>query len=157
MKADIDLVKETMTTEQVDPVKTERVIKRIVEAIDSEKAEKVREGHTKKQYIVAVSQDAGIVTEPCMGFVFRIPEDASPAEIEERINALGNEFNDSRKGRQYPAANIEDVAASATAAQQIKAECWVSSREPVWIMPIPFAVGAVKDAVAARKNHEKGK
>jgi hypothetical protein len=89
----------------------------------------------KKQFVILVSDPNGKLPKvDFTGWVLQIPEDESPASVQERLLKATYDYNASKKGRLYPAKTVGDAIEAVPAKLFRETELWVKTKEPVIVL-----------------------
>ena len=89
----------------------------------------------KKQHIILVSDPNGKMPKHDLtGWVLQIPENESPASVEERLLKGTYDYNASKKGRLYPAKTVGDAIEAVPSKFFREVELWVKTKEPVLVL-----------------------
>ena len=124
----------------------ERMLARL---IDMEEEPKEKVPAIKKQLCILVSDPAGIIKTDLVGWVVQLPEEESPATIEERIFRAAYDFNATKRGQQHPVQTVGEAMESVGAKQFKEARIWVKTKTPVLIVTtrneIPKTDGLLSD------------
>jgi len=142
MKASIETVHEVLTTENLDPDQTQKILKRIEELtaqeLEEEKAN--REPTVKKQFVVILSDPTGIILNQfdkhfrLVSWVVQVPEDDPADGALDSIIRASYEYNLSKKGRKYPVKTIGE-ACEAVGARFLKEQgVAVKTKVPVQVI-----------------------
>ncbi|AWI08337.1 hypothetical protein M2447_002151 [Ereboglobus sp. PH5-10] len=133
-KIDINKVAEILKKNQLDP----KLLRQIVEEMNAitqaeEDGEKLPP--VKKQFAILVSDPNGVLPkEELAGWVLQLPETESVATVEERIFRGAYDYNDTRKGRQYPVKTVGEAIEQVPAKIFKEAELWVKTKVPVLML-----------------------
>ncbi|MCC5835727.1 MAG: hypothetical protein JJU20_13415 [Opitutales bacterium] len=142
-KVDIDLVKHILQRNEFETRQVAAIIEEIEKELQIQKEENPPTPQVKKQFCILISDPEGKLPEADFtGWVLQIPEEDSPATVEERLFRSAYEFNATPKGRRMPVKSVgeacETVPARITKEQQI----WIKTKEPVFMLrttnQIPF-------------------
>jgi len=116
---------------------------------DMEEEPKEKVPAIKKQLCILVSDPAGIIKTDLVGWVVQIPEEESPATIEERVFRAAYDFNATKRGQQHPIKTVGEAMESVGAKQFKEAGIWVKTKTPVLIVTtrneIPKTDGLLSD------------
>ncbi len=66
--------------------------------------------------------------------MLQIPEDESPASVQERLLKGAYDYNASKKGRLYPARTVGDAVENVPAKFFRDVELWVKTKTPVIVL-----------------------
>lgn len=137
-KVTIELVHETLSTNNLEPEKIQKILAEIEEqaAAEAEAQKANAEPPVKKQFIILLSDPRGTLPEgqDYVGWVLQIPEDESAATATERLIRAAYEYNISKKGRKYPVRTIGE-AAEAIGPRYLKEQSLaVKTKTPVLIL-----------------------
>lgn len=123
---------------QHNTVTPEEKLRRIIEEINA--ATKSNEGkehtpHTKKQFIILVSDPEGKMPKlDLVGWVLQIPEDESPATTQDRLFRAVYDFNTSKRGRLLPVKTVGEAIENVPARNMKEADLWVKTKTPVLVL-----------------------
>ena len=106
MKADIEIVKETMIHHQIDEPKAQEIIDDLKKVIEEELA--ARAPAVKKQYGVIVSDPLGHIPPNSVftGWVFQMEEEDNVADGLRRVHTTVFDFNQTKKGQRTPIRTV---------------------------------------------------
>jgi hypothetical protein len=108
VKADLDLIRATMTRQAVDPEKADAVLHEITRQLQEDQKDKPP--RQKLQTCIMLADPEGCLAEmDVTGWVVKIPEDDSPHEIEKGIQQAAYAFNQTPKGRRLPVYTIGEA------------------------------------------------
>ena len=89
----------------------------------------------KKQFVILLSDPNGKLPKvDFTGWVLQLPEDESPASVQERLLKATYDYNASKKGRLYPAKTVGDAIEAVPAKFFKEAELWIKTKEPVLVL-----------------------
>ena len=132
MKADIDLVKMVMQRNDLELKTVSKIIEDLHSVLAAEDKEP-KAPSVKKQFVIVLSdpneklKDAGDIA----GWVVQIPEDDSPALVEERLWKSAYAFNQSPKGRRLPVQTIGECCEVVSTRFTKEESIWIKTKEPV--------------------------
>lgn len=134
-KIDVSKVAEILKKNQIDPAVLRRVIEELNLVVQPDPGDDDKPPPTKKQFVVLVSdpEDRFPKTD-FAGWVLQLPEDESPATIQERIFRAAYDYNATRKGRLYPAKTVGEALENIPAKHFKETEVWVKTKSPVIIL-----------------------
>jgi hypothetical protein len=134
-KIDVNKVAEILKKNQVDPAVLRKVVEEMNLAVQPDPGEEEQAPPVKKQFIILVSDPNGKMPKADLtGWVLQIPEDESPASVEERLLKGVYDYNASKKGRLYPAKTVGDALEGVPAKFFKEVELWVKTKEPVIVL-----------------------
>ncbi len=134
-KIDVNKVAEILKKNQIDPAVLRRVVEEMNLAVQPDPGEEEPKPPVKKQFVILVSDpNEKLPKVDFTGWVLQIPEDESPASVQERVLKATYDFNASRKGRLYPAKTIGDALEAVPAKFFKDVELWVKTKEPVFVL-----------------------
>lgn len=134
-KIDVSKVAEILKKNQIDPAVLRRVIEELNLVVQPDPGDDDKPPPTKKQFVVLVSdpEDRFPKTD-FAGWVLQLPEDESPATIQERIFRAAYDYNATRKGRLYPAKTVGEALENIPAKHFKETEVWVKTKSPVILL-----------------------
>jgi hypothetical protein len=133
-KIDVSKVAEILKKNEIDPAVLRRVIEELNLVVQPED-EGDKPPPVKKQFVVLVSDPEGrFPKSDFAGWVLQLPEDESPATIQERIFRAAYDYNATRKGRLYPAKTVGEALENIPAKHFKETEVWVKTKSPVIIL-----------------------
>lgn len=133
-KIDVSKVAEILKKNEIDPAVLRRVIEELNLVVQPED-EGEKPPPVKKQFVVLVSDPEGrFPKSDFAGWVLQLPEDESPATIQERIFRAAYDYNATRKGRLYPAKTVGEALENIPAKHFKETEVWVKTKSPVIIL-----------------------
>ncbi|MGH7997351.1 MAG: hypothetical protein ACREFX_13475 [Opitutaceae bacterium] len=119
----------------LEPAMLRRVIEEINLAAQPDPGEEDKPPAVKKQFVMLVSDPEGRwPRHEFAGWILQIPENESPATVEERIFRGAYDYNASRKGRLYPARTVGEAIENVPAKLFKEAELWVKTKSPVLVL-----------------------
>ncbi len=134
-KIDVNKVAEILKKNHVDPTVLRRVVEEMNLAVQPDPGEEEPVPPVKKQFVILVSDPEGRMPKvDFTGWVLQIPEDASPASVQERLLKGVYDYNASKKGRLYPAKTVGDAVEGVPAKFFKEVELWVKTKEPVIVL-----------------------
>ena len=134
-KIDVSKVAEILKKNHVDPAVLRRVVEEMNLAVQPDPGEEDPTPPVKKQFVILVSDpDSKMPKIDLTGWVLQIPEDASPASVQERLLKGVYDYNASKKGRLYPARTVGDAIEGVPAKFYKEVELWVKTKEPVLVL-----------------------
>ena len=134
-KIDVNKVAEILKKNHVDPAVLRRVVEEMNLAVQPDPGEEDPTPPVKKQFVILVSDpDSKMPKIDLTGWVLQIPEDASPASVQERLLKGVYDYNASKKGRLYPARTVGDAIEGVPAKFYKEVELWVKTKEPVLVL-----------------------
>ncbi len=134
-KIDVNKVAEILKKNQIDPAVLRRVVEEMNLAVQPDPGEEDPTPPVKKQFVILVSDPNGKLPKvDFTGWVLQLPEDESPASVQERLLKATYDFNASRKGRLYPAKTVGDALEAVPSKFFKEVELWVKTKEPVIVL-----------------------
>ncbi len=134
-KIDVNKVAEILKKNHIDPAVLRRVVEEMNLAVQPDPGEGDAAPPVKKQYIILVSDpDERMPKGDFTGWVLQIPEDESPASVQERLLKGAYDYNASKKGRLYPAKTVGDAVENVPGKFFRDAELWVKTKTPVLVL-----------------------
>jgi hypothetical protein len=134
-KIDVNKVAEILKKNHIDPAVLRRVVEEMNLAVQPDPGEGEQAPPVKKQHIILVSDPNGNMPKHDLtGWVLQIPENESPASVEERLLKGTYDYNASKKGRLYPAKTVGDAIEAVPAKFFREVELWVKTKEPVLVL-----------------------
>lgn len=134
-KIDVSKVAEVLKKNQIDPAVLRRVIEELNLAVQPDAADEDKPPAVKKQFVILVSDpDNKFPRSDFAGWVLQLPENESPATVEERIFRSAYDYNATKKGRLYPAKTVGEALENIPAKHFKETEVWVKTKTPVLIL-----------------------
>ena len=134
-KIDVNKVAEILKKNHVDPAILRRVVEEMNLAVQPDPKEGDPPPAVKKQYAILVSDPEGRMPRgDFTGWVLQIPEDESPASIQERMLKGTYDYNASKKGGLYPAKTVGEALESVPGRYFRDVELWVKTKTPVVVL-----------------------
>jgi hypothetical protein len=134
-KIDVNKVAEILKKNHIDPAVLRRVVEEMNLAVQPDPGEGDATPPLKKQFVILVSDPKGSMPKhDLVGWVLQIAEDESPASTLERLYKGAYDYNDSKKGRLYPAKTVGDAVENVPAKFFKEAELWVKTKTPVLLV-----------------------
>lgn len=134
-KIDVNKVAEILKRNHIEPAILRRVVEEMNLAVQPDPGEGDQPPPVKKQFIILVSDPEKTMPKGDLtGWVLQIPEDQSPASVQERLFKGAYEYNASKKGRLYPARTVGDAVENVPGKFFREAELWVKTKTPVLVM-----------------------
>jgi hypothetical protein len=134
-KIDVNKVAEILKKNHIDPAVLRRVVEEMNLAVQPDPGEGDQTPPVKKQYVILISDPNGKMPKTdLVGWVLQIPENESPASVEERLLKGTYDYNASKKGRLYPAKTVGDAVENVPAKFFKEVELWVKTKEPVIVL-----------------------
>ncbi len=134
-KIDVNKVAEILKRNHIDPAVLRRVVEEMNLAAQPDPGEADQPPPVKKQFIILVSDPEETMPRADLtGWVLQIPEDQSPASVQERLFKGAYDYNASKKGRLYPARTVGDAVENVPAKFFREAELWVKTKTPVLVL-----------------------
>ena len=133
-KVDTELVKMILQRNELDI----RVVSRIMDDIEIEMkniVEEERPPPVKKQWCILISDPQGnLQGKDYTGWVVQIPEEDSPATVQERIIKAAYDYNVTPKGRRIPVQTIGEACEVVQARIFKEHNTWIKTKEPVLML-----------------------
>ena len=134
-KIDVNKVAEILKKNHIDPAVLRRVVEEMNLAAQPDPGDGDAKPPVKKQFIILVSDpNEKMPKNDFTGWVLQIPEDESPASVQERLLKGAYDYNASKKGRLYPARTVGDAVENVPAKFFRDAELWVKTKTPVIVL-----------------------
>ena len=134
-KIDVNKVAEILKKNHIDPAVLRRVVEEMNLAVQPDPGEGDQAPTVKKQFVILVSDPNGKMPKAdLVGWILQIPENESPASVEERLLKGAYDYNASKKGRLYPAKTVGDAMEAVPAKFFKEVELWVKTKEPVIVL-----------------------
>lgn len=135
-KIDVSKVAEILKKNQIDPAVLRRVIEELNLVVQPDPADEDKPPAVKKQFVILVSDPENRLPPKTdfAGWVLQLPEDESPATVEERIFRSVYDYNATRKGRLYPAKTVGEALENVPAKHFKETELWVKTKTPVLVL-----------------------
>ena len=108
-KIDVSKITAILKKNQIDPALFKRLMEEINLAVQPDSGEELPPP-IKKQYVILVSDPNNKFPKTdFVGWVLQMPEDESPATIEDRIFKSVYDYNTTKKGVLYPARTVGEA------------------------------------------------
>jgi hypothetical protein len=134
-KIDVNRVAEILKKNHIDPAVLRRVVEEMNLAVQPDPGDGDQAPPVKKQFVILVSDpNEKLPKVDFTGWVLQIPEDESPASVQERLLKATYDYNASKKGRLYPAKTVGDAIEAVPAKLFRESELWVKTKEPVIVL-----------------------
>jgi len=134
-KIDVSKVAEILKKNQIDPAVLRRVIEELNLVVQPDPGDEDKPPAVKKQFVVLVSDPENRFPKTDFaGWVLQLPEDESPATVQERIFRAAYDYNATRKGRLYPAKTVGEALENIPAKHFKETEVWVKTKTPVILL-----------------------
>jgi hypothetical protein len=134
-KIDVNKVAEILKKNHIDPAVLRRVVEEMNLAVQPDPGEGDQAPPVKKQYVILLSDPQDRMPKgDFTGWVLQIPENESPASVQERLLKGAYDYNASKKGRLYPAKTVGDAVESVPGKFFREVELWVKTKEPVLVL-----------------------
>ncbi len=134
-KIDVNKVAEILKKNHIDPAVLRRVVEEMNLAVQPDPGEGDAAPPVKKQYIILLSDpEERMPKGDFTGWVLQIPEDESPASVQERLLKGAYDYNASKKGRLYPARTVGDAVENVPGKFFRDVELWVKTKTPVLVL-----------------------
>ena len=134
-KIDVNKVAEILKRNHIEPAVLRRVVEEMNLAVQPDPAEADQPPPVKKQFVILVSDPEETMPKADLtGWVLQIPEDESPASVQERLFKGAYDYNASKKGRLYPARTVGDAVENVPSKFFREAELWVKTKTPVPVL-----------------------
>jgi len=134
-KIDVNRVAEILKKNHIDPAVLRRVVEEMNLAVQPDPGDGDQAPPVKKQFVILVSDpNEKLPKVDFTGWVLQIPEDESPASVQERLLKATYDYNASKKGRLYPAKTVGDAIEAVPAKLFRETELWVKTKEPVIVL-----------------------
>jgi hypothetical protein len=144
-KIEVNQVTEVLKRNQVDP----KLLRQIVEemnTITQAESEEEKAPAVKKQFCVLVSDPEGkLPNTDFVAWVLQIPEEESPATLQERIFHAAYEYNATQKGRLYPAKTVGEALENVPAKHFKESQTWVKTKTPVLMLRTDNSIPTNRD------------
>jgi len=135
-KIDVNKVAEILKHNQVDPKIIRQVVEEmnaVTQAAEADAADKPPA--VKKQFAILISDPEGVLPKTDFtGWVLQLPENESPATVQDRILRATYEYNATRKGRLYPAKTVGEALENVPAKHFKEADLSVKTKTPVFML-----------------------
>jgi hypothetical protein len=134
-KIDVNKVAEILKKNHIDPAVLRRVVEEMNLAVQPDPGDADQAPPVKKQYVILVSDpDERMPKGDFTGWVLQIPDDESPASVQERLLKGAYDYNASKKGRLYPARTVGDAVENVPGKFFREVELWVKTKTPVLVL-----------------------
>lgn len=133
-KIEVSKVAEIIKKNQVDPAVLRRIVEEMNLVVQPEPGEE-KEPAVKKQFVILLSDPLGeLVTNDFVGWILQIPENESPATVQDRILRAAYDFNASKKGQLLPAKTVGEAIENVPAKFFKQADVFVKTKTPVLVL-----------------------
>ena len=133
-KIDVSKITAILKKNQIDPALFKRLMEEINLAVQPDSGEELPPP-IKKQYVILVSDPNNKFPKTdFVVWVLQMPEDESPATIEDRIFKSVYDYNTTQKGVLYPARTVGEAMENVPAKFFKETEVWVKTKTPVIIL-----------------------
>jgi hypothetical protein len=133
-KIDVNKVAEILKHNQVDP----KIIRQVVEemnALAQADAGEEKPPPVKKQFAILISDPEGALPKADFtGWVLQLPENESPATVQDRILRATHDYNATRKGRLYPAKTVGEALENVPSKHFKEVDLSVKTKTPVFML-----------------------
>jgi hypothetical protein len=134
-KIDVNKVAEILKKHHIEPSVLRRVVEEMNLAVQPDPGEGDQPPPVKKQFVILVSDpEESMPKGDLTGWVLQIPEDESPASVQERLFKGAYDYNASKKGRLYPARTVGEAVENVPAKFFREADLWVKTKTPVLVL-----------------------
>lgn len=134
-KIDISKVAEILKKNQVDPALLRRVVEEMNLAAQPDGGQDEKPPSVKKQFVILVSDPDGRMPKTdFVGWVLQMPENESPATIQDRIFRSSYDFNTTKKGQLMPVKTVGESIENVPAKFFKEADVWVKTKTPVLVL-----------------------
>jgi hypothetical protein len=134
-KIDVNKVAEILKKNHIDPAVLRRVVEEMNLAVQPDPGDGDQAPPVTKQYVILVSDpDDRMPKGDFTGWVLQIPENDSPASVQERLLKGAYDYNASKKGRLYPAKTVGDALEDVPGKFFRDTELWVKTKTPVLVL-----------------------
>ncbi len=134
-KIDISKVAEILKKNQLDPALLRRVVEELNLAAQPDGGEDEKPPAVKKQFVFLLSDPEGrMPKDDFAGWVIQIPENDSPATVQDRVFRGAYDYNTTKKGRMYPAKTVGEAIENVPAKFFKEADLWVKTKTPVLVL-----------------------
>jgi hypothetical protein len=134
-KIDVNKVAEILKKHHIEPSVLRRVVEEMNLAVQPDPGEGDQPPPVKKQFVILVSDPEEFMPKGDLtGWVLQIPEDESPASVQERLFKGAYDYNASKKGRLYPARTVGDAVENVPAKFFREVDLWVKTKTPVLVL-----------------------
>ena len=134
-KIDVNKVAEILKKNHIDPAVLRRAVEEMNLAVQPDPGEGDQPPPVKKQFLILVSDPKGKIPRgDLVGWVLQMPENESPASVEERLLKATYDYNASKKGRLYPAKTVGDAVENVPGKFFREVELWVKTKTPVIVL-----------------------
>jgi hypothetical protein len=134
-KIDVNKVAEILKKNHIDPAVLRRVVEEMNLAVQPDPGDGDATPPVKKQFVILLSDPSEKLPKgDFTGWVLQIPQDESPASVQERLLKGAYDYNASKKGRLHPARTVGDAIEGVPAKFFREAELWVKTKEPVIVL-----------------------
>jgi hypothetical protein len=134
-KIDVNKVAEILKKHHIEPGVLRRVVEEMNLAVQPDPGEGDNPPPLKKQFAILISDPNGRMPRADFtGWILQIPENESPASIQERVLKGSYDYNASKKGQLYPVKTVGDALEDVPARYFRDVELWVKTKTPVVVL-----------------------
>ena len=133
-KIEINIVAAAMKKHHVDAAKMRAIIEDLNLEAQPDDGGEDKAPAVKKQFVVLLSDPAGVVKMDCVAWVMQIPENESPVTVTERVIQSAYAFNDTKKGRLLPVESIGEAIENIPAKLLKERDVWAKTKTPVLVV-----------------------
>jgi hypothetical protein len=150
-KIEVSTVAEILKKNEIDPALLRRVVEEINLAAQPGGGDEEKPPALKKQFVILVSDPDGKMPKyDFVGWVLQIPENESPASIQDRIFRSSYDFNASKKGRLLPVKTVGEAIENVPAKFFKEADVWVKTKTAVLVLKTDNEIPKDNTAAANR-------
>ncbi len=147
-KVDLDLLKFVLQKNEIDIRKVNSIIEDIEQEIKIQKEENPPAPRIPKQFAVMISDPEGQLPEAdFVAWVLQMPEEDSPALLQEKIHQAAYDFNQTPKGRRMPVKSVGEACEVVPARIFKEHQVWVKTKEPVLMLRTDNAIPRLSDGL----------
>jgi hypothetical protein len=134
-KIDISKVAEILKKNQVDPALLRRVVEEMNLAAQPDGGQDEKPPAVKKQFVILLSDPEGRMPKnDFVGWVLQMPDNESPATIQDRIFRGSYDFNTTKKGQLLPVKTVGEAIENVPAKFFKEVDVWVKTKTPVLVL-----------------------
>ena len=138
-KIELELVKRILKRADLENNVLSEIMGELQSAIneESEISDEPKATPIKKQFVVLVSDNEGVLSEKeLVGWVLQLPEDEPMQSVGEKVARVAKAFNLSKKGRRFPVETVGETCENVPSRIFKEQKLWLKTKEPVLLVPI---------------------
>lgn len=134
-KVDLDLVKFILQRNEIDVRKVNSIIEDIEQEMKVIKEENPPVPRVPKQFSILISDPENRIPDTDFtGWVLQLPEEQSPALLQDKIRQAAYDYNQTPRGRRLPVSSIGEACEAVPSRLFKEHEVWLKTKEPVLVL-----------------------